>query len=268
MFLAICAGCSSRTLIAVDPCPDGGTVSCLGSDGSPFVDGIDAVDVPTTLVQGLVGLWHFDDATGSTVTDSSGNANHGTLFGLDPTTAWVPGRLGTALDTNGQGYALVMPSPSIATIVSEVTVSAWVYFSGTIVDFGTALSKQIGTTLQQYYHLGLGPNDARPSLFIQAMVNTAPIHANAPAAIPPAIWTHMAGTYNGTTAALYVDGALVVSLPIAGGFSLETRPVILGGNGNNSIIDERFPGRIDEIALYNRALSANEIQQLARGVTF
>lgn len=49
---------------------------------------------------------------------------------------------------------------------------------------------------------------------------------------------------------------------------MNTTPIILGGNGNNQLVSERFPGRIDEIALYNRALDPNEIQQLASGVTF
>jgi hypothetical protein len=267
VFVAAFAGCTSRTLIVVDPCPDGSIANCLGADGSPLVD---ATDAAKTLRQGLVGLWHFDDLTGSPrAVDSSGNANHAMLVGLDPSTAWVAGRLGTALETRGQGYGLVPLSATIAGIVSEVTVSAWVYFAldGTIVDYGTALSRQIGSTVQQHYHLGLGQTTAQPSLFITTLGN-APIHANAPAAIPRAVWTHLAGTYNGTTAALYVDGALVASLPLTGNFSTDTTPVILGGNGNNQIIDERFPGRIDEIALYNRVLDSNEIQQLANGVAF
>jgi hypothetical protein len=53
-----------------------------------------------------------------------------------------------------------------------------------------------------------------------------------------------------------------------GGFSTDTTPVILGGNGNAAEITERFPGSIDEIALYNRALSPQEIRALATAEDF
>lgn len=86
--------------------------------------------------------------------------------------------------------------------------------------------------------------------------------------VPPQQWTHLAGTYDGTVARLYVNGILVDSDPVTGEFGPDTTPVILGGNGNGNMISERFPGRIDEIVLYNRALDASEIGQLAAGVPF
>ena len=69
-------------------------------------------------------------------------------------------------------------------------------------------------------------------------------------------------------ATLYVDGALVDAVPRTGTFPADTTPLILGGNGNDQTVSELFPGRIDEIALYNRALDAAEIQQLANAVSF
>jgi hypothetical protein len=84
------------------------------------------------------------------------------------------------------------------------------------------------------------------------------------------------GTYDGKAATLYVDGTLVASVPFAmGNFSYvladgspDTTPIILGGNGNMQPVTELFPGRIDEIALYNRALNTSEILQLSNAVTF
>ena len=104
-----------------------------------------------------MGLWHFDDSVGSTVArDSSGNGNDGTLVGLDPALSWVAGRQGGALATSGLGYVSVPDSASIDSITTQVTLSAWVYFDGVIpVDYGTALSRQIRTTNEQYYHLSL-----------------------------------------------------------------------------------------------------------------
>ena len=48
----------------------------------------------------------------------------------------------------------------------------------------------------------------------------------------------------------------------------DNTPVILGGNENRSEVTERFPGRIDEITLYNRALSPLEVAELAQAPVF
>ena len=53
-----------------------------------------------------------------------------------------------------------------------------------------------------------------------------------------------------------------------GVFPIDTRPVILGGNGNAAAVTELFPGIIDEEALYNRALTPDEIGLLAAAVAF
>jgi hypothetical protein len=270
-------GCSSRTLVLVDSCNDGG-VSCVQSgdallpgDSSTLADAVDSSDGPSLagLRQGLVGLWHLDDGSGSTVAlDSSGKANHGTLSGLNATSAWVAGQLGGALETNGVGYALVARSPSIDSIVGQVTVAAWIYLEGTIVDFATAASRQIGTGLTQHYHLSLDQT-GHPSAFINRGVPSDFYRfLNAPNPVVPMTWTHIAVTYDGAMASLYVDGAVVHSLPISGTFGPDTTPLVLGGNGNQQDVTERFPGRIDEIVLYNRALDPAEIRQLASGVLF
>jgi hypothetical protein len=245
--------CSAGTLTAVDPCPA----------GTASADGMSC---------GLVGLWHLDEEAGATVAvDASGNHNDGKLFQLDPATAWVTsGKVGNALAVDGLGYVEVPLSDSIAGIVSAVTVSAWVYLDGSISatdEYGTALSRQLGTALDQYYHLSLYKADAEPSLWITPSNGVTPVHPLAPA-ITPRTWTHLAGTYDGKVAILYVGGTRVAMSAITGMFSGDSTTVILGGNRNNQTVTELFPGRIDEIALYNRALTDVEIQRLAKAASF
>jgi hypothetical protein len=268
ILLGFLAACSPRTLTLVDLYSDGGHRPA-SIDGNPG----NASDTATsaTLLRGLVGLWHLDDAVGSTLArDSSGNGNDGTLVGLAPAQAWVTGRQGGALATNGAGYVSVPGSPSIDGITAQVTVSAWVYFDGVISAanlYGTAISRQVGTTNEQYYHLSLYQNGT-PTLFIGFSASVLPVRPTAPQPVVSKQWTHLAGTYDGSLAILYVDGVEVSSLPISGVFPLDTRPVILGGNGNAGAVTELFPGRIDEVALYSRALAPVEIQLLATAVAF
>jgi len=250
------AGCSARTLVVVDPCPDATT---------PNDGGTCTPNIVTQLRQGLVGLWHFEDGAGSkTAADSSGNGNTGTLVGLDPATAWGEGHKSGALATRAMGYANVpFPSSSIAGITSGVTVAAWVYFEGPIdVDYATAISRQIGNGVRQYYHLAIFKEGSIASLWISTTV--ADVHVTGPT-IKQNVWTHLAGTYDGSDARLYVNGSEVGSFPVGGQLPSDTTPVILGGNGNDDQVTELFPGRVDEIALYNRALALAEIQALAAG---
>jgi hypothetical protein len=77
------------------------------------------------------------------------------------------------------------------------------------------------------------------------------------AALAANVWTHVAGTYDGTTVRLYVNGVQVSSRPAGGPISTSTGPLRIGGN---SLWGEFFEGRIDEVRVYNRVLTSSEIQ--------
>jgi hypothetical protein len=256
----VAAACSPRLLIAVDP-PT--TDPC--ASGSPDAAGC----VPTGLLDGLVGYWKLDDGIGSaTARDSSGQGNNGSLIGVNADAEWVPGKSGSALELGGVGWVNVAPSTSIDGIVDKVTVASWIYLEGTVTRYATAASRQIGSGIQQHYHLSLN-GDVKPNLFITTGVdNTALLTAKD--TVVPRTWVHMAGTYDGTNAVLYVNGVAVVSQGITGTFTPDTTPLIIGGNGNDStgVPTELFPGRLDEVILYHRALSATEIGRLFAGALF
>jgi hypothetical protein len=110
--------------------------------------------------------------------------------------------------------------------------------------------------------------DERPTLFLITPAGFVVVKASAPA--PRGVWTHLAGVYDGAVARLYVNGVEAASQSLTGTFSADTTPVILGGNGNDAsgVPTELFPGRLDEIMLYSRALTAAEISQLAAGALF
>ena len=71
------------------------------------------------------------------------------------------------------------------------------------------------------------------------------------------VWTHVAGTYSGSTLGLFLNGVQVASLPISGAIPASTGPLRIGGN---CIWGEFFQGRLDEVRIYNPALTAAEIQ--------
>lgn len=231
----------------------------------------DAGCIPTGLLDNLVGYWRLDDGMGSAVAyDSSGRGNEGVLHAIDPNSAWVIGRSSRALEMAHTGWVQVPPSPSIDAITDSITLSAWVNLEsaiGTAERWATVLSRQTGKTNYQHYHIALYMSGL-PSLFLITVSGYVVIHAADPVTL--GVWTHMAGVYDGRTARLYVNGTEVASQALTGTFGADTTPIILGGNVNDAsgIPTELVPGRIDEVMLYARALSASEISQIASGVLF
>jgi hypothetical protein len=260
MLCLAAAACSPRVLIAVDPAPPN---PCTG-------DSTDAAGcVPTGLLDGLVGYWKLDDGTGSaTARDSSGQGNNGSLISVNADMGWVPGKSGTALELDGLGWVNVAPSTSIDGIVDQVTVASWIYLEGTVIRYGTAASRQIGSGIQQHYHVSLN-GDVKPTLFITTGLDDVAL-LTAKDAVVPRTWVHLAGTYDGMNARLYVNGVEAASQPLTGTFAPDTTALIIGGNGNDAsgVPTELFPGRLDEVMLYHRALSAAEIGRLYTGTLF
>jgi hypothetical protein len=253
----VAGGCSTRTLLVVDPvsCPDGGGPGCA-----------------TGLTDGLVGFWRLNDPSGSTtVRDSSPWGNDGTLTGLDPSMAWVSGGPeGGALAPQGKGYVNVPDSTSIDSITDQVTVAGWIYLDGALSNYATLISRQIasGGGFGQDYHLSLTMTQ-NPGLFITPTVGgqANQLDIVASEVVPQQTWTHLAGTYDGTTARLYLNGVQVNTGTVSGPFASETTPVVIGGNGNGAdfAVSEQIPGQLDEVVLYRRALSADEIARIEAG---
>lgn len=248
--LALGAACSPRTLVVVD-CPDRGTTCANG------------------LLDGLIGYWRLNDGPGSTeARDWSGWGNNGTLNGLDPATVWVPaGPEGGTLSVQGKGYVNVPDSASIDSITDQLTLAAWMNVQDPIPNgsYSTAISRQIGKGEEQHYHLSI--NSAYQAILFITTPAGGKVVLGSPAALPQQTWIHLAGTYDGSVARLYVDGKEVLNLPASGPFAADTNPVVLSGNGNDAsyVVSEFVQGELDDVMLYRRALSADEIARIAGG---
>jgi hypothetical protein len=236
------------------------------SDG-PAADGPrdTQADVPpniTTLNDGLVAYWSFDQA-GPAFTDHSGNAN--TAMGPAPARS-IAGQFGTALDLTAQQAAAGAPgSVSVNSIATRISIAAWV-LQPPAGDVHTLVSRYLGLG---YWKLGFADNGALRFTASASVIQTGS------AASSGTQWTHVAATYDGQTARLYVGGALVTSGTI-GAQSLAGGPTGQAGGYGPSIgatfMDvtainiEYYSGVLDELVLYNRALTADEVSALARGV--
>jgi len=201
----------------------------------------------------------MDDAAGSSVAvDASGNGNDATLTGLSLASAWTSGHAGGALRCDGSGSASVNHTTTLDGITAGVTVAAWVYRSSSTTGFAVVLSRQIGTTSNEYYWLGLSGNYAGTSGSTGTFMSTT--------AVPTAVWTHLAATNDGSTERIYVNGVQVASKNTTAVFKADTSKLIICGNQNDASgnVIEHWTGMIDDLQLYSRALTAAEIANLAK----
>jgi hypothetical protein len=201
---------------------------------------------------GLVLALGFNEGMGGTVADVSGNANNGTISNATWTTA---GKFGNALSFNGSNARVNINDANSIDLTAGMTLEAWVRPSA-INGWETIIMKERPGGLA--YSLYGGSPTGPPASYITRTGTSSDIGANGTATLPLNTWSHLAATYDGTTIRLYVNGGLVSSQVAAGSIMVTSNPLRIGGNTVFS--SEYFAGRIDEVRIYNRALSVAEIQ--------
>jgi fibronectin type 3 domain-containing protein len=195
---------------------------------------------------GLVGAWAFGEGVGATTADATGNGNTGTITGA----AWTSqGRFGNALDFNGSGNKVRIPGSSSLNLGAAMTLSAWIQPTVQQDVWNTILHRQT-----ENYILTASGN--RGGLHPAAGGSSMGI-VDAPDAIPVGTWTHLASTYDGWNLRLYVNGVQVASRVGGSAMAATTNPLWIGGN---QPYGEHFEGLIDEVRVYNRALTQAEVQ--------
>ncbi len=182
-------------------------------------------------------------------------------------TTWIAdGPEGESLSVEAKGHVTVPDSASIDTITDHLTMAAWMYIDGTIAtnDFATAISRQIGGGFGQHYHMGVN-SSMQPITFVTTGADANQLARYAPATVAQKTWFHLAVTYDGANVIVYLNATQVDSGGLTGQFVPETNPVILSGNTNAGNTTESVPGRLSDVMLYNRALSALEIKHIYQG---
>ncbi|KPL24302.1 MAG: hypothetical protein AMJ75_03995, partial [Phycisphaerae bacterium SM1_79] len=201
----------------------------------------------------LVGYWALDEGSGTTAQDSSGNNNHGALMG-DP--QWVAGQVGGALQFDGVDDWVEVPHHDSLTVDSEVTVAAWIY--------AERHTGPGGATWQGVF--AKGNTNRSYSLYTEASgalhFSTAGIGTLSDPTLPLNEWVHVCAMVAGGAHRYYVNGAPAgqggsgIILPGAS----DTESVMIGTTHEGS---REFLGMIDEVRVYDHALTEAEVEQLA-----
>jgi hypothetical protein len=223
------------------------------------VDGTDANskvvtgDVWSFSIGKLVGWWKFDESTGATASDSSGNGNNGTLKG-NP--VWKPqgGKIGGAIELNGKGDYVEISNESAFDINNQITISAWVNIMDVPQDWTAIVTKgdsawRVSTSLaKNIFHFGVSSQD-----YIHGLN-----------AVDSGQWHNVVCVYDRQKFSIYIDGKQdVISTPVTVPIGTNDFPVCIGEN-----IEAKgrcFHGLIDDVRIYDYALSENEIAELNSG---
>lgn len=207
-------------------------------------------------VKDAIGIWLFDEGKGNVVKDLSGNGNDGTfVVGGD----FVDGKFGKAVKFNGVNQCIEVPhSDSLNIDGDQVTILCWFYWEGSGDAWQTFVSKgpMSGTNENwayfinsggTYTHFVITPNGVRQTI-------------NSPGgAFKPKEWNFTAGTYDGKRVRIYMNGKLVTDQPMTGKLTPNKNTLRIGHREGSS---HWWNGMLDEIGVFRRALSEDEINDI------
>ena len=232
--------------------------------------------LPTpNIASGLAGYYKFDDAPGSTTAaDSSGNGNPGTLVGyLDYTACWVPGLTNGALSFNADTNALTVdlvaipavgtPAPPVLDFYNSqaMTVAAWVKGSLPQTNGGAIIAKGTGNGGEQF---ALDMNGTTFRFYVRdtngvSTALTTPVGPNG-------AWQHLAATLDATNGIMdfYVNGQLVNVTVAPLSLNTNSHEVSIGNRQSGAATPYNLPftGAIDDVRLFNRALTSADVAAL------
>lgn len=225
----------------------------------------------------LIGWWKFDENTGVTAADSSDNSNTGTLTIMPGGTAlptWVRGKHNRALDFNGvsdRHRVVCVDDGSLD--VTVYTIAAWIKWDGVTGDDRQYIYGNYKDT-NRFPHNGVVitmENDSRFRLFhkdnITLLVNAYRLFSAQ--TIPTGTWVHVVATMDAArNAAIYVNGKLSSTGVADQDAEFSNAVPVIGANFDNWLTPgtiDRFNGAIDDVRVYNRALSAAEVWTLYTG---
>jgi len=208
--------------------------------------------IPPPPVNGLVAAYGFEEASGPTVTDLSGNGNTGTIVNATRTTA---GKYGSGLTFNGTTAYVQVPDATSLDLAATGTVAVWMFQTVAKGQAGLIHKGQLSSFADEAYSLQNSGTTRLPEIYVTS--GTASKDVVATTALTLSAWHHVAATWDAIGTKLYIDGVLNASASGALTVRNTTGALILGAQYANGF---PFQGTLDDVRIYNRALTQAEIQ--------
>ncbi len=220
---------------------------------------------PTDL-SSLIAWWKLDETSGLTAADSSGNDNHGTLRNMAGD-EWTSGAMGGALNFDGNNdYVAIQNLYYDGSDYPEISVTAWIRTSDGTNQIIVSYDRN------EYWRLEINGNGGGTGqVGWDVRTSSGQVDYGSTTRVDDGAWHHVAGVFDNGTLTIYIDGN--PESPDSGGSTfgrgVNTRYGFLGVGSEATTFDGNkgptsyFDGDMDDVRIYNRALSVQEISQLA-----
>jgi hypothetical protein len=208
-----------------------------------------------TLTEGLVGYWSFDDWA-DPGRDDSDNGNDGTVYGA----AWTAGKFGGALSFDGVDDYVSVPDDAALDVLGDITISAWVYLTRAGL-YQAIVTKCVSGGAQNNPFDFRTTWHAEPDLAFVRADAIAHERVYGSVALATGQWYHVSVRVENNIPDFYVNGFITrkyADTTFTRTPTANANPLLIGGRDDGLY----FNGLIDEVRIYNRALSGSEIMAL------
>jgi uncharacterized protein (TIGR02145 family) len=223
---------------------------------------VGAQNIPSYMpTNGLVGYWPFN----GNANDESGNGNHGINYGATLTSD-RNGILNSAVNFNGSGNYIATPNINHLNNSKNFTISLWQQITGNTLYSQFMVSRgwdQQTGHFHLMYHIDSNQYNAQINQNVNIGSGQLSIFSKK-YGIPQTTWNHILMSYDGTVVKIYVNGVLDNSKLYDKYLSASTSPILFGKH--QTIADYFYKGKLDDIGIWNRALTQSEITALYTGV--
>ena len=207
--------------------------------------------------ESIMGMWLFNDGKGDTAKDSSPKGNDGKLMNGPE---WVKGKSGQALSFDGKANYVEVSDSSSLDVSTEVSISLWAYIN----NFGTSsgddviIDKMCSDPIGAFEILLFSANELE-GRFTLATGTTIRLGQGLGLTPPDKSWHHYASTFKSGEQKLYFDGKAVAEDNQTGTLIQNDLPIDIGKGVER---DYHFDGIIDEVGIFNVALTEKDIKDI------
>ncbi|MEK7542877.1 MAG: LamG-like jellyroll fold domain-containing protein [Patescibacteria group bacterium] len=238
----------------------------LNASGSTLfvINGKEGV-LDNDVTNGLVGEWKFDEvqtSTSTTTYDATGNNNHGTLSG-GPTRASSTCKIANCLSFDGINDYVTIGDINNLDASTAFTVSAWVNRQGDSVSggAGTIAGKWNTAGASGWFIEVMDSGDANPNAFRFFVSGVSDTSLYATTTFSNSTWYNISAVYDGSNKYIYINGVATSELT-TGTPTTTNDPFQIGFNTGSGDGNNYMNGLIDDVRVYNRALSADDVKRL------